>query len=291
MKRALFAAFAVCAVLVPSAGAAPRISALDTSSFPELRVTIVAPLGAKAPTLRENGKPVAALSAVNLGRTKSIMLALDRSQSMRGRPLANAIAAAQSFTGAVGAEDHVGVVAFGHTAVALTAQLLQPGRGTRPARGHDRRQQGRHRAVRRDRRRRRPSRPGRPAGPRDRRRHRRRRRLEPAFVQRCRARGAQGERRDLRDRHRRPGLDARHAARSLQPETGGSYRQASISAELAATYAGLRDELARTWQLSYLTSSPPGSKVTLTAAVAGAHPRFDATLAFSRRYRGRRDRA
>ena len=50
MKRALFAAFAVCAVLVPSAGAAPRISALDTSSFPELRVTIVAPLGAKAPT-------------------------------------------------------------------------------------------------------------------------------------------------------------------------------------------------------------------------------------------------
>ena len=94
MKRALFAAFAVCAVLVPSAGAAPRISALDTSSFPELRVTIVAPLGAKAPTLRENGKAVAALSAVNLGRTKSIMLALDRSQSMRGRPLANAIAAA-----------------------------------------------------------------------------------------------------------------------------------------------------------------------------------------------------
>ena len=43
MKRALVAAFAVCAVLVPSAGAAPRISALDTSSFPELRVTIVAP--------------------------------------------------------------------------------------------------------------------------------------------------------------------------------------------------------------------------------------------------------
>ena len=68
--------------------------------------------------------------------------------------------------------------------------------------------------------------------------------------------------------------------RKLAAETGGSYRQASTSAELAATYAGLRDELARTWQLSYLTSSPPGAKVTLTAAVAGAHPRFDATLAF-----------
>ncbi len=66
--------------------------------------------------------------------------------------------------------------------------------------------------------------------------------------------------------------------RKLAAETGGSYRQASTSAELAATYAGLRDELARTWQLSYLTSSPPGTKVTLTATVAGTHPRFDATL-------------
>ena len=52
MKRALVAAFAVCAAARP---VVPRrrhraSSAVDTSSFPELRVTVVAPLGAKAPT-------------------------------------------------------------------------------------------------------------------------------------------------------------------------------------------------------------------------------------------------
>ena len=285
MKRALVAAFAVCAVLVPSAGAAPRISALDTSSFPELRVTIVAPLGAKAPTLRENGKPVAALSAVNLGRTKSIMLALDRSQSMRGRPLANAIAAAQSFTGAVGAEDHVGVVAFGHTAVALTRSSSSPGRGTRPARGHDRRQQVRHRAVRRDRRRGRPSRPGRPAGPRDRRRHRRRRRLEPAFVQRCRR--APRTRRTQRSTRSASPARPRRPPRcgSLQPRPAARTARRRTSAELAATYAGLRDELARTWQLSYLTSSPPGYEGDADGDGRRRPPALRRDAAFDRRSR------
>jgi tight adherence protein B len=277
MKRALVAAFAVCAVLVPSAGAAPRISALDTSSFPELRVTIVAPLGAKAPTLRENGKPVAALSAVNLGRTKSIMLALDRSQSMRGRPLANAIAAAQSFTGAVGAEDHVGVVAFGHNAVALTRSSSSPAEARDQLSGmtvdsksgtalYDAIVAAADRLGQDDR-------PGR------------------AIVV-----VTDGD--DVSSLHSfNDAVAAAHKAnaaiyaigiagpastpatlRKLAAETGGSYRQASTSAELAATYAGLRDELARTWQLSYLTSSPPGTKVTLTATVAGTHPRFDATL-------------
>ena len=257
MKRALLAAFAVCAVLAPSAGAAPRISALDTSSFPELRVTIVAPLGAKAPTLRENGKPVAALSAVNLGRTKSIMLALDRSQSMRGRPLANAIAAAQSFTGAAGAEDHVGVVAFGHSAVALTRSSSSPAEARDQLAGmtvdskagtalYDAIVAAADRLGQDDR-------PGR------------------AIVV-----VTDGD--DVSSLHSfNDAVRAAHKAnaaiyaigiagpastpatlRKLASETGGSYRQASTSAELAATYAGLRDELARTWQLSYLTSSRPG---------------------------------
>jgi tight adherence protein B len=277
MKRALLAAFAVCAVLVPSAGAAPRISAVDTSSFPELRVTVVAPRGAKAPTLRENGKAVAALSAVNLGRTKSIMLALDRSQSMRGRPFANAIAAAQSFAAAVGGEDHVGVVAFGHTAVALTGSASTPAEARDQLAGmtvdskvgtalYDAIVAAADRLGHDDR-------PGR------------------AIVV-----VTDGD--DVSSLHSfNDAVRAAHEAnasiyaigiagpastpatlRKLAAETGGSYRQASSSAQLAATYAGLRDELARTWQLSYLTSSRPGAKVTLTATVAGAHPHFDATL-------------
>src|SRR3954468_12553183 len=277
MKRALLAAFAVCAVLVPSAGAAPRISSLDTSSFPELRVTVIAPLGAKAPTLRENGRPVAALAAVNLGRTKSIMRALDRSQSMRGRPLANAIAAAQSFTRAAGAEDHVGVVAFGHSAVALTRSSSTPDEARDQLAGmtvdtkvgtalYDAIVAAAERLGQDDR-------PGR------------------AIVV-----VTDGD--DVSSLHSfNDAVRAAHQAnaaiyaigiagpastpatlKKLASETGGSYRQASSSAELAATYAGLRDELARTWQLSYLTSSPPGAKVTLSATVSGARARFDATL-------------
>jgi tight adherence protein B len=277
MKRALLAAFAICAVLAPSAGAAPRISSLDTGSFPELRVTVLAPLGAKAPTLRENGKPVAALTAVNLGRTKSIMLALDRSQSMRGRPLANAIAAAQSFTGAAGAEDHVGVVAFGHSAVALTRSSSTPAEARDQLAGmtvdakagtalYDAIVAAADRLGKDDR-------PGR------------------AIVV-----VTDGD--DVSSLHSfNDAVRAAHEAnaaiyaigiagpastpatlKKLASETGGSYRQASSSAELAATYAGLRDELARTWQLSYLTASRPGAKVTLTANVSGSHPRYDTTL-------------
>ena len=79
--------------------------------------------------------------------------------------------------------------------------------------------------------------------------------------------------------------------RKLAPETGGSYRQASTSAELAATYAGLRNELARTWQVSYLTSSRPGANVTLTATVAGVASalRRDAAFRAATATRRRRD--
>ena len=47
----------------------------------------------RPPTLREGGLPVSGLQATNLGATKSVVLAIDRSQSMAGRPLADAIEA------------------------------------------------------------------------------------------------------------------------------------------------------------------------------------------------------
>ena len=62
-------------------------SRVDTSGFPAVRLTVVAPLNAVTPRLTENAAPVAGYSAVNLGGQKAIVLALDRSQSMRGRPL------------------------------------------------------------------------------------------------------------------------------------------------------------------------------------------------------------
>ena len=54
---------------------------------------------------------------------------------MRGQPLANAIAAAQSFTGAAGAEDHVGVVAFGQQRRRARRGSSSPARHATSSRG------------------------------------------------------------------------------------------------------------------------------------------------------------
>ena len=60
-----------------------------------------------------------------------------------------------------------------------------------------------------------------------------------------------------------------YALRRLADETGGSYRTASSPAALAATYDALRQELARTWILSYPTAAASGSTVRLVANVRG----------------------
>jgi tight adherence protein B len=115
-------ALAVGAALLCAAPAAAgvHISGVDTSSYPQVRVTVVTPLGSARPGLTENGTAVVGLRAVNLGRAKSVALAIDRSQSMSGAPLADAAAAARAFVAAKGAADRIEVMAFGHDALALT---------------------------------------------------------------------------------------------------------------------------------------------------------------------------
>ena len=72
-------------VLAPAAWASPvRIVGVDTGSYPDLRVTVVAPPSGHAPYLRENGLPVTGLEALNLGHAKSVVLCVDHSQSMTG---------------------------------------------------------------------------------------------------------------------------------------------------------------------------------------------------------------
>ena len=103
-------ALATAGVLTTSAAGAGertavRIAAIDTSGFPVIRATILAPRGSTSVHLRENGRRAVGLSATNLGKSKAIELVVDRSESMRGRPLANAIAAAKTFVSATGAND------------------------------------------------------------------------------------------------------------------------------------------------------------------------------------------
>ncbi len=278
MKRALIGVVLLAALLPASVTAAgSRIQAVDASAFPSLRVTYVAPVGSPAPRLTENGRPVTSTQAVNLGQTKSIVVAIDRSQSMRGRPLHNAIAAVQQFAASAGADDHVGIVVFGRSAIALTRIASTPAEardqisnlsvdsksGTalydavvlsadRLAQDH---RPGRAIVVVTD---------GADVSSSS--------SLGDAVAAAQRAHasiytiGIAG-----------PDFTS-DALRQLSAQTGGTYRQASSSRELAQTYTSLHRELARTWQVSYLTTARPGTKLDLTATARGAVARWDATL-------------
>src|SRR5260221_3588992 len=113
-------ALAALVVAAPaSAASGLRIQSVDTSGFPAVRLALGAPLHAQPPRLTENSALETGYSAVNFGGQKRIGLGLDRSQSMLGKPFANALTAAQAFIGSAGPRDHVGIVAFGHAAFGL----------------------------------------------------------------------------------------------------------------------------------------------------------------------------
>jgi tight adherence protein B len=80
--------------------------------------------GSRLPPVYENGKRVQGLDAQNLGRSKAIVLAVDRSTSMAGSPLEHAAAAAASFVARKPRSDLVSIVTFGSTAL-MQAPLSQ----------------------------------------------------------------------------------------------------------------------------------------------------------------------
>ncbi len=122
MKKILVAlTLALAAALPAVAAAGVRIAGVDTSGYPTVRVTVVTSSpSTKVPLLRENGTPVEGVDAENLGHGANFVMAVDRSQSMKGRALADASAAVRSFVGSKPYDTHVEVIAFGHRAVALT---------------------------------------------------------------------------------------------------------------------------------------------------------------------------
>jgi len=103
------------------AAASLRITAVDASSYPTIRLTVVTstPIS-RAPTLEENGAPAVAYTAYNLGRQKSVLVAVDRSQSMHGEPLTRAVAAALTFVAARPARDRLAVLTVARRVVMLT---------------------------------------------------------------------------------------------------------------------------------------------------------------------------
>jgi tight adherence protein B len=120
VRRGVLALLLVALVLPAAALGAGEVKQA-TISGARVEATIVAPSTSQTPPeLTENGDKVAGLKAVNLGASKSLVTAVDRSQSMVGQALADATAAARAFIGAKSPTDRVAVTSFGSTAVALT---------------------------------------------------------------------------------------------------------------------------------------------------------------------------
>jgi tight adherence protein B len=105
------------------AGGGFTIRHVDVASYPTVSL-VVSGAGKKLPPLFENGSVVSSRDAQNLGANKAIVLAVDRSKSMSGIPLARAAAAATSFVRRKPQSDQVSIVSFGSTAL-TQAQLSQ----------------------------------------------------------------------------------------------------------------------------------------------------------------------
>ena len=122
MRRVALAAF-VLALIVPTAAlaAGAEVKHVGASDWPKVELTVVAPSASRtAPTLTENGRPVAGLNKRNLGEVKSLVVAIDRSRSMLGQALYDASNGAGAFIAAKAPGDRVALLAFGSQAVQLT---------------------------------------------------------------------------------------------------------------------------------------------------------------------------
>jgi tight adherence protein B len=264
------AAGAAClAALAPAAQAAVKIQGVDATAFPTVRVTAVTSQAtAGPPSLSENGRPVNGLRAQNLGRAKSVVLAIDRSQSMRGAPLARAIAAARAFLAAKPAADRIAVASFATRPLILTE--FSTGRSDAD---------GALRTIKVD-----------PVQGTT---------LYDALVRASSTLSEEplaarvvivvtdgNETRsdatltDAIEAARKAGTAVYVVAiesskfnpeplRKLAAGTGGAYRGTSSSAALRQAYEGIAAELRRTWRLEYATAARPGEQVSLRAS-AGA---------------------
>ena len=257
---------ALALLLLPGAAAAATIEA-DSSDYPTVRATFVtnAPTAA-APTVTEDGQPLADVTATNLGRAKSIVLAVDRSQTMTGQPLADAVSAARAFVAAKPDEDRIAVATFASEAIMLTGfqtsttdadgalrtLSIDDVKGTRlfdavvlsanqlatetylgrvviiVTDGHATHNENS---------------------------------LEETIAAAQKA-GVSVYVVGIESRRFNP-----EPLHQLAEETGGSYFAAASTAALDDVYRSIADELTRTWRLEYVTAALPGEKVTVKASL------------------------
>lgn len=268
--RLAAAGLALTFLALPAAAAAGvQLRGVDASAYPSIRASVVLPVGASGvPIVTENGHGVAGLQLQNLGRAKAMPLLIDRSQSMRGKPLKDAIAGARAFVAAKGAADEVSVYAFGSSAltlspfstVKLNADAALAGIKPDPFKGtalYDAIVLAAQQVA------------GDPL---------------PGRVLIVLSDGADNA-------SHRTIEDAKAAARkanaavytigiegsgfdpapleAIAADTGGQYYGASSSAELRSVYASIAAALKRTWRAQYVTAARPGDRIELGASVVG----------------------
>jgi tight adherence protein B len=264
-RIALVSGFAALATMASTASAGVRLNGVDFGAYPAVGATVVtsAP-SAAAPTLFENGRSVVGLHAINLGRSKNVVLALDTSRSMAGKPLAEAAAAATAFVAGKPPSDRIALVTFGQHAAqqgpfstatidsdnALRTLAIGANSGTAlwdavdlSARLLASQQGGRVVVLLTD---------GDDVG------------------------STSSENAALLSLHKAgavvyPIAFGSHADSSglklLASETGGSFHAAATSATLSGIYSSIGRELRRTWRVRYLTTARPGDKLELTTRV------------------------
>ena len=269
-KRKLIPLVALAALVVAApAAAGVRISGVDTSGYPSVRLTVVSPVTTGAPSVREDGLPVVGVQAANLGSAKSVVLAVDRSQSMRGAKIHAAAAAARAFVNAKGSSDRVQVLAFGSSALPLTkfssstadadAALNDLTVDTRPGTSIW------DAVIRASASLRRENQPGHVillvTDGRD---VSSTATLDDAVAAAERAHAGVYAIGIAGGRDFAPG-----DLKELASRTGGAYLQASSSAELTALYARISRRLAHTWQVSYVTAARPRDQIRVAVAVPG----------------------
>ncbi|HEX2044661.1 MAG TPA: VWA domain-containing protein [Gaiellaceae bacterium] len=279
IRRALVATLAAASILVPAAGAADPGAelAVDTTAYPLMRATFVSEEPTSAPPrVEENGQLVPDVVATNLGEAKSIVLAVDRSQSMQGQPLEDAVAAARAFLGAKPDADRVSVVTYATEAVALTgfststtdadsalrSIAIDPAPGTT---------------------------------------------LYDALVLSANSLASESlagrviiivtdgnetqseasladvvaAARDAGAAIYVVGIESRlfnpEPMRQIAAETGGNYYGAASSAALTEVYSSIAEQLSRTWRLEFVTTALPGERIRLAATGGGEEARLALT--------------
>lgn len=272
MRRALALAALVpaLALAAPAAGAGGlRITDVDVGAYPTVKFAVVTPRAlARPPAVLEGGSPAAGIQARNLGRQKSVVLVVDRSQSMAGQAIADAAAAARGFVAAKPAGDRISVVAVASKAQTLTgfsSATIDADSALRTVEVDrvmgtalydsvvmsaealaEEPEQGRVIILLTD---------GQETTSES---------SLDAAIRAARGAGAAVYPIGIESADFRPDPLVR-----LARETGGTYHAAATTAALAGAYSRIADELSRTWRFSYQTAARPGEAASLRVTVPG----------------------